>query len=69
LNLIASGYTVQKLGRWNTVTMVKRYADHHPESLRSAIEVMDAINGAFITNLSQLQKNRVYEIPLRLVTP
>ena len=62
-------YTVQKLGRWKTVTMVQRYAHHHPESLRSAIEVMDGINGAFITNLSQLQKNRIFKIPLRLVTP
>jgi integrase len=62
-------YTVQKLGRWKTVTMVQRYAHHHPESLRSGIEVMDGINGAFITNLSQLQKNRIYKIPLRLVTP
>jgi integrase len=42
-------YTVQKLGRWKTVSMVQRYAHHHPESLRSAIQVMDGIN----THLSQ----------------
>ena len=29
-------YSVQKLGRWKNVTMVQRYAHHHPESLRSA---------------------------------
>jgi integrase len=27
-------YTVQKLGRWKTISMVMRYAHHYPESLR-----------------------------------
>ncbi|HMI39438.1 MAG TPA: tyrosine-type recombinase/integrase, partial [Nitrospiraceae bacterium] len=27
-------YTVQKLGRWKTISMVLRYAHHQPESLR-----------------------------------
>ena len=26
-------YTVQKLGRWNTISMVLRYAHHQPESV------------------------------------
>jgi len=34
-------YTVQKLGRWKTVTMVQRYAHHQSESLRTAIEMID----------------------------
>ncbi len=34
-------YTVQKLGRWKTVSMVQRYAHHHTESLRAAIEMID----------------------------
>jgi integrase len=46
-------YTVQKLGRWKTVTMVQRYAHHHPESLRAAIGVLDDIKEPIITNLSQ----------------
>ena len=29
-------YTVQKLGRWKTISMVLRYAHHQPESLRGA---------------------------------
>jgi len=34
-------YTVQKLGRWKTVSMVGRYAHHYPESLRPGVEVLD----------------------------
>jgi integrase len=34
-------YTVQKLGRWKTISMVMRYAHHHPESLRAGVEVLD----------------------------
>ena len=30
-------YTVQKLGRWKTMSMVQRYAHHHSESLRAGI--------------------------------
>jgi hypothetical protein len=34
-------YTVQKLGRWKTLSMVTRYAHHHPESLRAGIAILD----------------------------
>ena len=34
-------YTVQKLGRWKSVSMVTRYAHHYPESLRPGVEVLD----------------------------
>jgi integrase len=43
-------YTVQKLGRWKSISMVERYAHHCPESLRPGVETLDR----FITNLSQL---------------
>lgn len=36
-------YTVQKLGRWKTLTMVTRYAHHHPESLRAGIATLDQV--------------------------
>jgi integrase len=36
-------YTVQKLGRWKTVSMVMRYAHHHPESLRCGVEALDKL--------------------------
>ncbi|MCX5858035.1 MAG: tyrosine-type recombinase/integrase [Deltaproteobacteria bacterium] len=62
-------YEVQRLGRWRNVSMVMRYAHHHSESLRSSIEVMDGYKAAFITILSQSQKNRGYKPLLRLVTP
>jgi integrase len=62
-------YSVQKLGRWKNVTMVQRYAHHHTESLRAAIEMVVGIKKPIITNLSQSQKNRSDRPPLRLVTP
>lgn len=62
-------YEVQKLGRWKSVTMVQRYAHHYPESLRSAIEVMDHIKQPVITILSQSQKKRGHKPLLRLVNP
>ena len=46
-------YSVQKLGRWKNVTMVQRYAHHYPESLRSAIEMIDGSRKPIITILSQ----------------
>lgn len=46
-------YTVQKLGRWKTVTMVQRYAHHHPESLRAAIKMIDGIKTPISTILAQ----------------
>jgi integrase len=62
-------YSVQKLGRWKNVAMVQRYAHHYPESLRSAIEMIDGVRKPIITNLSQSQKNRVNMPTLRLVNP
>lgn len=55
-------YTVQKLGRWKTITMVMRYAHHYPESLRPGVEVLDRIPApepekqAPVTNQSQTNK-------------
>lgn len=46
-------YAVQKLGRWKTLSMVLRYAHHHPESLRSSVEILDKIRPNFMTNLLQ----------------
>lgn len=46
-------YTVQKLGRWKTISMVMRYAHHYPESLRGGVEVLDRIQPGIITNLAQ----------------
>ena len=46
-------YTVQKLGRWKSISMVMRYAHHHPESLRSGVEVLDRLGQKFSTNLEQ----------------
>ena len=62
-------YEVQKLGRWKSVTMVQRYAHHYPESLRSAIEVMDHIKRPIIIILSRSQKKRGHKPLLRLVNP
>jgi len=61
-------FDLQKLGRWKTVSMVMRYAHHNPESLRSAIEVMDGSDKPFITNLSHLPKRKSERPYLRLVT-
>ncbi|HSE58524.1 MAG TPA: site-specific integrase [Nitrospiraceae bacterium] len=46
-------YTVQKLGRWKTISMVMRYAHHHPESLRAGIEVLDQDRMGPSTKLAQ----------------
>lgn len=46
-------YTVQKLGRWKTISMVMRYAHHHPESLRAGIEVLDRDRMGPSTKLAQ----------------
>ena len=52
-------YTVQKLGRWKTISMVMRYAHHYPESLRSGVEVLDKINAKVSTNLAQSNEKGV----------
>jgi integrase len=46
-------YTVQKLGRWKNISMVMRYAHHHPESLRPGVEALDRIGQKISTNLAQ----------------
>ncbi|MGZ9140597.1 MAG: tyrosine-type recombinase/integrase, partial [Nitrospira sp.] len=46
-------YTVQKLGRWKTISMVMRYAHHHPESLRAGIEILDRVPDGVSTVLAQ----------------
>ncbi|MCX5814014.1 MAG: site-specific integrase [Proteobacteria bacterium] len=48
-------YTVQKLGRWKDISMIKRYAHHCSESLRPGVEKLDE----FITILSQSNKKGV----------
>ncbi|MBI4400389.1 MAG: tyrosine-type recombinase/integrase, partial [Nitrospirae bacterium] len=46
-------YTVQRLGRWKTITMVMRYAHHYPESLRAGAEVLDRLRWESSTKLAQ----------------
>ena len=46
-------YTVQKLGRWKTISMVLRYAHHQPESLRGGAEVLDRLRRESSTKLAQ----------------
>ncbi len=43
-------YTVQRLGRWRSLSMVMRYAHHSVESLRSG---MEAVNRLTSTKLAQ----------------
>jgi integrase len=45
-------YTVQKLGRWKTISMVLRYAHHQPESLRGGAEVLDRLRRETSTELA-----------------
>ena len=45
-------YTVQKLGRWKTISMVLRYAHHQPESLRGGAEVLDRLRRESSTELA-----------------
>jgi integrase len=52
-------YTVQKLGRWKSISMVTRYAHHHPESLRAGVEVLDKVGKKISTNLEQRGKSEV----------
>ena len=48
-------YTVQKLGRWKTISMVMRYAHHHSESLRAGAEVLDRVTRRESTTVAQSQ--------------
>jgi len=52
-------YTVQKLGRWKTISMVMRYAHHHPESLGSGIEILDRAPAGVSTVLAQSANHAV----------
>ena len=45
-------YTVQKLGRWKTVSIMMRYA-HHPKSLRAGVKILDRVAAGGNTNLAQ----------------
>lgn len=54
-------YAVQKLGRWRSISMVERYAHHYAESLRSSVELLDAVYDEFSTkkhNYSTINKKR-----------
>jgi len=53
LKISADIYIVQKLGRRKTISMVMRYAHHHPESLRAGIEILDRAPEVVGTVLSQ----------------
>jgi integrase len=46
-------YTVQKLGRWKTISMALRYAHHQPKSLRGGTEVLDRLRQESSTRLAQ----------------
>lgn len=54
-------YTVQKLGRWKTISMVMRYAHHYPESLRAGIEILDRVPGGISTVLAQSAHSAITE--------
>ena len=45
--------SIQKLGRWKTISMVLRYAHHQPESLRSGAEVLDRLRRENSTKVAQ----------------
>lgn len=52
-------YTIQRLGRWKDISMVKRYAHHSTESLRSGVEVLDKVRENISTNLAQSDEKGV----------
>jgi integrase len=52
-------YTVQKLGRWKSISMVMRYAHHYPKSLRSGIEALDREREKISTNLAHSKQKGV----------
>jgi integrase-like protein len=58
-------YTVQKLGRWKTISMVMRYAHHHSESLRAGIEILDRVPAESSTKLAQSAHVAVAEADAR----
>ena len=62
-------YTVQKLGRWKTLSMVTRYAHHNTESLRKGIQSIDAEGGKIFTIFSQAPKNEKRVVTLPVANP
>lgn len=62
-------YTVQKLGRWKTISMVTRYGHHNTESLRDGIRKIDSADGKIITILSQCPKNEKRLATLNVANP
>jgi len=50
-------YIVQKLERWETITMVMGYAHHYPESLQAGAEVLNRLRKESSTKLAQSAKN------------
>ena len=44
--------TVQKLGKWKSLSMVRRYAHHYSGSLRPGVEVLDKARMDHITKIS-----------------
>ena len=45
-------YTGQKLGRWKTISMVMRYAHHHPKTLRAGVGVLERVRTGGSTNVA-----------------
>ena len=62
-------YTVQKLGRWKTISMVTRYGHHNIESLRKGIKRIDSKGGKVITILSQRPENEKRLVTLPVANP
>jgi hypothetical protein len=62
-------YSVQKLGRWKTITMVMRYAHHYPESLRGGVEILDRLRADGSTNLAQSMNKGLAQVsqPLEII--
>jgi hypothetical protein len=52
-------YTVQKLRRWKSISLVTGYAHHHPENLRAGVEVLDRVDRKISRNLAQRSKSEV----------
>ena len=55
-------YSVQKLGRWKTISMVMRYAHHHSESLRAGIEFLDRVPVGVSTVLAHSANSAVRDV-------
>jgi integrase len=62
-------YTVQKLGRWRSISMVMRYAHHSSESLRPGVEALDRIRPSPVTFGHITQKERGCATPQKAMQP